>query len=170
MRRPKLRTRVAGALRGRSRGFTLIEVLVALALFGIIAIVFAGGLGTASRAVFTADIRATAESLARSQMEYVKNQCYYAQPWSYEVDHIESTCQCDPQEDEKCPGCNPSYKLESDYAGYTAAVEADDVLDDEEDPKGEDIQQITVRVFHDSDTSRAVITLVGYNVDRKGSC
>ena len=61
---------------GSSNGFTLIEVLVALALFGIIAITFLGGLTTASRAVFTGDVRTTAESLARTQMEYVKSQPY----------------------------------------------------------------------------------------------
>ena len=64
------------ALRGNSAGFTLIEVLIALALFSIIAIVFVGGLGTASRAVLIADVRTRAESLARSQMEYIKNQDY----------------------------------------------------------------------------------------------
>ena len=63
-------------LRESSKGFTLIEVLVALALFAIIGIVFAGGLGTASRAVFIADIRTNAESLARTQMEYVKSYNY----------------------------------------------------------------------------------------------
>jgi prepilin-type N-terminal cleavage/methylation domain-containing protein len=68
------------AFRGCSRGFTLIEVLVALALFGIIAITFAGGLGTASRAVLIADIRTNAESLARTQMEYVKSHNYTDAP------------------------------------------------------------------------------------------
>jgi len=159
MRRPKLRTRVAGALRGRSRGFTLIEVLVALALFGIIAIVFAGGLGTASRAVFTADIRATAESLARSQMEYVKNQEYDYAPWCYIVD-TDDCVKCQMADPPPKPNWS-NYELESDYAGYRAEIEADEVYEDEDD-----IQQITVRVFHVSDESRAVITLVGYN--RKG--
>jgi len=59
-----------------SRGFTLIEVIVALALLVIIGIAFLGGLATASKAIIIADERATAESLARSQMEYVKNQDY----------------------------------------------------------------------------------------------
>ena len=59
---------------------TLIEVLVALALFAIIAIAFAGGLGTASKAVLTADIRTNAESLARTQMEYVKTEDYEEAP------------------------------------------------------------------------------------------
>ncbi len=53
------------------RGFTLIEVMIAVALMGIIGIALLSGLATASRALFVADERATAESLARSQMEYV---------------------------------------------------------------------------------------------------
>ena len=64
------------AFRGSSRGFTLIEVLIALALMGIIAIAFLSALTTGSAAFIVADERATAESLARSQMEYVKNQPY----------------------------------------------------------------------------------------------
>jgi prepilin-type N-terminal cleavage/methylation domain-containing protein len=76
MKRLGLRTKVARVLRGRSRGVTLIEVLIALALFTIIAIVFISGLTVAARAVFIGDQRTTAESLARAQMEYVKSQAY----------------------------------------------------------------------------------------------
>ncbi|MBT9160476.1 MAG: hypothetical protein DDT26_01763 [Dehalococcoidia bacterium] len=63
-------------MRKNERGFSLIEVLVALALLGIVAAAFLMALSTASRALFVADERATAESLARSQMEYVKMQGY----------------------------------------------------------------------------------------------
>ena len=80
MKRVRLSNKVRRTLGGNSSGFTLIEVLVALALFGIIAITFLGGLTTASRAVLTGDIRTTAESLARTQMEYVKNQPYEEAP------------------------------------------------------------------------------------------
>ena len=73
MKRVRLSNKIRKTLRGSSRGVTLIEVLVALALFSIIAIAFAGGLGTASRAVLTGDIRTNAESLARTHMESVKN-------------------------------------------------------------------------------------------------
>lgn len=63
------------------KGFTLIEVMVAVGLLGFVGVAFLGGMFTASRAVFIADERATAESLARSQMEYVKEQDYVqAQP------------------------------------------------------------------------------------------
>ena len=58
------------------RGFSLIEVLVALALLGIIAAGFLMAINTAAKAVFVADERTTAESLARSQLEYVKTQEY----------------------------------------------------------------------------------------------
>ncbi|MBE9482951.1 MAG: type II secretion system protein, partial [Chloroflexi bacterium] len=58
------------------KGFSLVEVLVALALLGIIGAAFLGGIATASKAILIADKRTTAESLARSQMEYVKEQPY----------------------------------------------------------------------------------------------
>jgi len=76
MKRVRLGNKIRKTLRGSSRGVTLIEVVVALALFSIIAIAFAGGLSTASKAALTADIRTNAESLARTQMEWVKSQQY----------------------------------------------------------------------------------------------
>lgn len=80
MKRVRLNSKSRKAFQGRSRGFTLIEVLIALALMGIIAIAVLGALSTASAALITADKRATAESLARSQMEFVKNQDYSPAP------------------------------------------------------------------------------------------
>jgi len=71
-----LSSKIRKACQGSSGGFTLIEVLIAMALIGIIAIAFLSALSTASMALITADERATAESLARSQMEFVKNQPY----------------------------------------------------------------------------------------------
>jgi prepilin-type N-terminal cleavage/methylation domain-containing protein len=58
------------------KGITLIEVIIALALLGIIGLAFLGALSTASNAVFITDERATAESLARTEMEYIKSQDY----------------------------------------------------------------------------------------------
>ena len=58
------------------KGFTLIEVIISIALVGVISIAFLSSLSTASRAVFIGDERTNAESLARSQMEYVKNNDY----------------------------------------------------------------------------------------------
>ena len=60
----------------KEKGFSLMEVMVAIALMGIVAVAFLGALSTGSKAIFIADERATAESLARTQMEYVKSQDY----------------------------------------------------------------------------------------------
>ena len=60
------------------KGTTLIEVLIAIALLGMIAVPFLTALSTSSRALIIADERTTAESLVRSQMEYVKSQEYDA--------------------------------------------------------------------------------------------
>jgi prepilin-type N-terminal cleavage/methylation domain-containing protein len=70
------RFRVIGKLKGSETGVTLIETLVALVLLGIISVAFLSGLATVAKATFIADEQATAESLARSQIEYVKNQDY----------------------------------------------------------------------------------------------
>lgn len=56
----------------------MIEVVIAIALIGIIGVAVMSALATASIALIIADERATAESLARSQMEYVKDQGYNA--------------------------------------------------------------------------------------------
>ena len=58
------------------KGIGLIEVLIALVILGIIGVAFLSGLATASKAVIIAAERTTAESLARSQMESVKEQPY----------------------------------------------------------------------------------------------
>jgi type II secretory pathway pseudopilin PulG len=76
----RLNSRIRKAFQGSSRGVTLVEIMIAIAFFGIIFIAFLGSLSTASRVLIIADERATAESLARSQMEYVKNQASLPSP------------------------------------------------------------------------------------------
>ena len=68
------------------KGFTLIEVLVALGLLGVFAAVFLTGIATSSKAILIADERTTAESLARSQMEYVKELDYVPEATTYGTD------------------------------------------------------------------------------------
>ena len=60
----------------KERGFTLIEVLISMALLGMIATAFLVAVSTAAKATFITDERATAESIARSQLEYIKQQQY----------------------------------------------------------------------------------------------
>ena len=58
------------------KGISLIEVLIALGILGLVAAAFLSGLATTSKALIIANQRTTAESLVRSQMEYVKEQPY----------------------------------------------------------------------------------------------
>ncbi len=62
-------------IRGQ-KGISLIETVIALALLGIIAVVFLNGLTTASRVVAMNQERVAAESLAKSQLEHIKSQDY----------------------------------------------------------------------------------------------
>ena len=73
MKRVRLNSQVRKVFQGRSRGLGLIDVLISIALIGVIAIAFMSALSTASTVLIISDEQATAESLARSQMEYVKN-------------------------------------------------------------------------------------------------
>ena len=76
MKKMRLNSKIRRAWQGRSRGFTLIEVVIAIALIGIIGAAILSALSTASLALIIADTRATAESIARTQMEDVKSQDY----------------------------------------------------------------------------------------------
>ena len=58
------------------KGFALIEILVALALLGITAVGLLSGLSTTFRAGMISQERVVAESLAKSQWEYIKAQDY----------------------------------------------------------------------------------------------
>ena len=58
------------------KGFSLIEVTIAIALMGIVGIGLLGGLTNASRGTFIADEQAAAESLARSQIEHINTLNY----------------------------------------------------------------------------------------------
>jgi len=58
------------------KGFSLIETLIALALLGMIGVGFLGGLATTFTAVMVSQERTVAESLAKSQLEYIKAQDY----------------------------------------------------------------------------------------------
>ena len=131
-----------------SRGFSLIEVIIALALLGIIAVAFLGALFTASKAILIADERATAESLARSQMEDVKN-CSYehgASPLYEQVD-VESPT-------------HPGYFISVD----APPIDPDTGLPLANPDEDKSIQKIIVTVDHHEESE--VIVLEDYKVDR----
>jgi len=151
MKRVKLGSQVRRAFRGSSRGFSLIEVVIAIALIGIIAVAIMGSLSYASTVLIITDRQATAESLARSQLEFVKNQYY--------IDYS------DPDRDPADYAVIPEYP-----EGYTIEIVAEPIDPDTYEPypyieedgafyKDDGIQKITVTVSHDG---KAIITLEGY--------
>ena len=69
-----------------NKGFAFIETIVALALLGIVAVFFLGSIGTATKASIVNDEQATAESLARSEVEYIKTYSYQYSATEYPID------------------------------------------------------------------------------------
>ena len=65
-------------LRGNEAGVTLIETVVALAILGIVAVIFLSSMSTAFRGIMVSQERVAAESLASSQLEYIRIQDYIA--------------------------------------------------------------------------------------------
>jgi type II secretion system protein I len=57
-------------------GFTLIEVLVAMAILSIVSVGFLSALTTSSKAAASIDSMDTGKVIAQSQMEYVKQQTF----------------------------------------------------------------------------------------------
>jgi Flp pilus assembly protein TadG len=134
-------------------------VLIALALFAIIAIVFAGGLATASRAVLIADVRTRAESLARTQMESIKEQDYGSTYSKISIpgvtDSSGSYLIC------SCNGTSP-VALNCTSSDRIIAVAWDSATNNA--TTGETgLQKITLVIKHND---REIITLEGYKVDR----
>ena len=121
----------------RESGTTLIETVVALAVLGTIGVTFLSGLATTSKAAFVSDEQATAESLAQSQMEWVKNASYSYNATGYTSAPI------------------PTVK---DYLNYSATIVASPLRNPDDG-----IQRITVTVKRSSETTTK---LEGYKVDR----
>ena len=119
------------------RGFALVETVVALAIVGVVAVGFLSGLATSARATIVADEQTTAESLAQSQMEWVKHADYSYNATTYS------------------PAAMPAGK---DYINYSVLIAASPLHDPDDG-----IQKITVTVKH---SDEGVIKLEGYKVDR----
>lgn len=143
---------------GNSKGVSLIEVLIALAILGIIAVAFLGGLSTAYRAVVIASEQTNVESLTRSELEYVKNSPYWEFGFSYEIPATP---------DNPPPWDLPRTALDSHYAGYSLNVTGEPIDPDTYNPlpAGEDegMQQIAVEVYHQG---KLVLTTSSYKVNR----
>ena len=116
-------------------GFTLLETLVALTIFGMVAVIFLMGLSVSSKALMVSQDRVNAESIAKSQMEDTKAQTYVAEASSY-----------------------PEITLSSDLItqGYNITVDADPL-----NSPDDGLQKITVDV---SRNGEVLFTLIGYKL------
>jgi prepilin-type N-terminal cleavage/methylation domain-containing protein len=140
------------------KGFSLLEVTLALALIGIIAIAFLLALAGASRAISIADEQATAQSLIRTEMEYIKGEDFAnlptTTPWSYEL-----------------PLGNPpwdeNHGLPTGYedAGYSLMVTGDAIDINGDNTTDAGILKITIQVYH-RDKPEPIVTVEDYKVER----
>ena len=118
------------------KGFSLIETIVATTLLGVVAVAFLSGLGTSIKATLITKDHAVAESLARSELEYVRDYAYEYDTNEYEV--------------------NPTLDIPAGWSITPPVVEPMHETDD-------GIQKVTVNVERNGET---VLSLFTYKVDR----
>ena len=136
------------SLTGSQLGMTLIEVLVALGILAAVAVVFLVGMATSSKAVMVSQKSVASESLAKSEMEYMKSVTYLNAPWNYDLPS-------------NPPSWDPTHSLPSGYGGYSVQVDAV-LVPGPGHTTTDGIQKITVTVTYNGETA---FTLVGYKVD-----
>jgi hypothetical protein len=125
--------RIAG-----QRGQIMIEVLIALAILGIVAVAFLTALTTTSVALIVADQKTTAESLARSELEFIATSEYPVPPES--VTYVDN------------------------YTLKVYAVFIDPLTHQPVDPPGDlGMQEITVEVYQED---KLVLTTSNYKTER----
>ena len=150
-------------LKRGQRGFGLAEVIIALGLLGIIGVAFLGTLANASSAIIHADGRATAESLARSELEYVKSQEY--------IDY--SVADHDVYDSLGAPADYILETMAAPFDPYSTAEEIEDKLYDENGgvySQDDGIQAIiiTITFFTNEDPGQqSQLELVGYKTKAK---
>lgn len=152
---------VRRGLRPGSRGMSAIEVIVALALLAATAVAFLSGLSTALHTSRIADERSVAQTLAQSEMEYVKSQEYSTVAWSYTVTTSGSSSSNEPEDwfDELHALSDES----GTYSVEVAAAEFDADEDGDIDDDDAGIRTVTVTVSHHGEE---VMVLEDYKVER----
>lgn len=161
---------IARVFRGNSKGIGLIETMIAILLLGMVAVAFLSGISAASRAILISDERSTAQSLALSQMEYVKNQDWV--PPNSEGEAVKY----DKVDDLHIP---EGYAIMSTHIDDSIADDVDGIIGINWDPEpnrsvpsSEDqgIQMVTIIIYHpyddNPDKTKRVLTLQDYKLDR----
>ena len=124
-------------------GQSLVEVLVAIAITGLCLVIVIAGLSTGSMGVRTAGDRVTAENLARSQLELIKDAVYSPDPTASPYPTVSPM-----------PGYSVAVGIEywiAPSGPFTSAV------------RNDGLQKVTVSV---SGVGGTLLALEGYKVDR----
>ncbi|MBN2186868.1 MAG: prepilin-type N-terminal cleavage/methylation domain-containing protein [Dehalococcoidia bacterium] len=159
MPRPK---KLCKVLQDNSKGVGLVEALIAVAILGMIAVAFLNGLFTAFKSDIVASEQTTAESLARSELEYLRNISYDS---FYNSDEPPSLLFPYELPDDP-PEWDPSRALDEHYAGYTIDVSGVPIDPDSHEvlPSGDKgMLEMTVEVYHQG---HLVLTTSTYKVSR----
>ena len=132
------------------KGFSLIETLIAICLLGIIGVGFLSGLSTTFIGAMVSQERVAAESLSKSQLEYIKVQDYIA------------TADYDPDDPDK------RYNLidiPSDLVdeGYSIQVNPPEIVVSPGDDEFFELQSITVVIERNDEE---MLTISGYKAGR----
>ena len=141
----------------KPRGQVLIEMLIGLAILGLIAVSFLGAVYTNRQATRILDERATAQALAQTQMEYLRSLPYddTSDPLVYDDPAVLAPALLPLPAQYGIYGHNESFP--------TLFAER---LDPEGDGSGDDdgLQKLTVTITHGDGV---VLTLEGYKVKRE---
>src|SRR4030042_2076732 len=121
------------SIKNNQTGMTLIETIVAIAILGAISVVFLGGLVVSSKGTLEADEQATAESVARCQME-----------WGAGLTYVDNATQYSPAVLDNF----------NDYDGYSANITAEPLHSPDDG-----IQKISITVQHNGNW---VMSIEGY--------
>ena len=133
-------------MKGNQKGFTLAEVLIALTVMGMVGVSVMAALNASSKTIVSSHEMTIAESLTRTEMEYIKRYPYDStnNPPVYDVGIDLSG--------------DPYY---GDYDIIVEAVRLDPKDDGTDNDDG--IQKVTVKIkYHD----RLLLTTEDYKVNR----
>ena len=149
------------------QGLSLIETLISIALISIVAVVYLQSLLTSTKVTTLIHHRNVAESLARSQMEFIKGQSFSGTPaWDYWVNSSGKGSDGQPPSWWVMDLQNPNPPLLQEiYGDYLVECSAEDISIDIDDDGVINVRKITVEVSN-PDVDDSVLILEGHKIDR----